>query len=411
MPDFQYLALKGNGEKESGVLVAAGRPEALRVLARRGLQPVRLVEAGAREAAQIAKAAGAGEGEVRLSRSELLYFTEDVADLLEGGLQLEPALAILEKRQAGKKIMGISGKMRNYVREGGSFSKALRLASPSFTDLYCSMCEAGEISGSLGQILRRQASFLQAMNELQSKVVSALIYPAVLVVAGIGLLIIFVTVLVPNMMGLLKQTKTELPTMTKLLIAFSNLMVNYWWAWVSVVLCTVFGFMAYTRTAEGKLWWHKVQLDIPLFGAVLKQRAYTQMTYTLGTLLTNGIPLLKGLELMNRANPNLYLQLRFKVVREMVEEGGSLSLALRKADVLPGTIVDMIAVGEQTGDLGPALLKISQRNERLLLQSIERLTSLVQPAVIIFIAGIVLLVAYSIFSGIFSTISGMRMRA
>jgi len=413
MPDFQYIALKNGGSKESGLLHAASRAEALSQLSRKGLRPMKLSEAGdaamAREMRKVRKSGD--EDEATLNRSELLYFTEDMADLLENGLQLEPALAILEKRQQNKRVKTITHALRTYVRDGGSFSKALRAASRSFSDLYCNMAEAGEISGTLPHILRRQAAYLQALNELQSKVISSLMYPAVLLVVGFLLLIIFVTVLIPNLLTLFEKTGAAMPFLTRALFWFSGMAVNYWWLWLAIALASGVGFWAYVRTPEGMAWWHRTQLQIPLLGMVLKQRAYTQMCFTLGTLVTNGIPLLKGIELMNRANPNIYFQRQFRDIHAMVEEGGSLSLALQKRDILPGTLVDMIAVGEQTGKLGETLMKVSQRQERLLLQSIERLTAIVQPIVIIFIAGLVGIVAYAVFSGIFQTISGLQNQA
>jgi len=413
MPDFQFIALKSNGQRETGMLSAGSRGEALSLLGRKGLRPTKLSEAGdVSIAKEIKKVRRSGdEEEATLNRSELLYFTEDIADLLDSGLQLEPALAVLERRQQNSRVQTITRTLRTYVRDGGSFSKALRAASTSFSELYCNMAEAGEISGTLPQILRRQAAYLHALNELQSKVISSLMYPAVLVVVGFLLLIVFVTVLIPNLLTLFEKTGAAMPFLTRALFWFSGMAVGYWWLWVSIALCAALGFWAYVRTPKGLSWWHRNQLKIPLLGGVLKERAFTQMTFTLGTLITNGIPLLKGIELMNRANPNIYFQRQFRDIHTMVEEGGSLSLALQKRDIMPGTLVDMIAIGEQTGRLGETLLKVSQRQERLLIQSIERPTAIVQPVVIIVIAGLVGVVAYAVFSGIFQTISGLQTKA
>jgi type II secretory pathway component PulF len=238
MPEFQYIALKPGGKKESGVLNAGNRAEALTQLGRKGLRPMKLSEAGdaamAREMRKVRK--GGEDGEAVLNRSELLYFTEDMADLLENGLQLEPALAVLERRQQNSRVKTITNRLRNYVRDGGSFSKALRGASKSFSDLYCNMAEAGEISGTLPHILRRQAAYLHAINELQSKVVSSLMYPVVLVVVGFGLLIIFVTVLIPNLLTLFQKTGASMPFLTRMLFWFSEMVVGYWWLWLAIGL-------------------------------------------------------------------------------------------------------------------------------------------------------------------------------
>jgi len=410
MPQFDYNAIRPTGERATGSIDAKNRSDALRKLTQQGLQPISLKSPfdTTSKAPTQEEAADSSSENIRLKNTEILYFTEDIADLLGAGLQLEPALAILEKRQENVRLKKVSTSLRNYVREGGSFSKALKASNKSFDNLYCSLVEAGEISGTLTEILRKQAQYISSIIDLQSRVKQALIYPSFLILAGASLMILFITVLIPKLLSLFTKTGAELPFITRMLVATSNLATNYWWLWISIIALSVLGFWYVISQPEGKKWWHRFQLNIPLFGPVIKLRLFTQMSHTLGTLTSNGIPLLKALQLMNRGNPNLHVQKQMVQVILLVEEGANLSTSLRKVPAFPPTTIDIIAVGEQTGDLGTALTKIAERNEKQLTQSIERLTSFIQPIIIVFIALLVGVVVYAIFTGIFESMSGLR---
>lgn len=406
MPTFTYQAVRPGGQKVSGSLDAANRQEALKELLRQSLQPVELKGGGG-----FGKKSGKGKDDYTLSKTDVLYMTEDLADLLEAGLQLEPALRTLEQREGNDRIQRVASALREQVREGISFSHALRSTSKSFSELYCGVVEAGELSGSLGTILRRQTEYISAQLDLQNRVRSALIYPCFLICAGIVLVIVFITKLVPGLTKLFEQTGRDLPFLTRMLIGMSDFFLANWWIFVTGLVIAVLAGWYVLNKPEGIFWWHQNQLKIPLFGKVLELRVYTQITFTLGTLMGSGIPLLKSIQLTNRGTPNRYLQHIFDGVTAVIEEGGSLSNALRRSAALPASTVDMISVGEQTGDLGEALLKVSRRYEKQLNLSIERLTGFIQPAIIILLAGLVGIVVYSVFDAIFESVSGLKVRS
>jgi type II secretory pathway component PulF len=331
-----------------------------------------------------------------------------MSDLLDAGLQLEPALRVMEGRKELSGIKSVASALRQQVREGSSLSSALRLVSPSFGDLFCNLVSAGELSGSLPQLLRRQATFLVAMDDLRKKVVSALIYPAMIFFLGIGLIFLFMTYLVPQLTSLFQKTGKDLPLLTKLLVQTSDFFSHYWWAIIAAAAAVVFGFLQFIRMPLGRTWWHTTQLRLPLFGSVLRRRYYAQFSQTMANLIANGIPLLNSLRLMTSATGNVHLRRLTEQVVEMVGEGGSLSRALQRVGEFPPLFIDMIAVGEQTGDLAQALERIGRRYDKELNISIQRLTSLIQPVVILIMAGMVGLIAYSIINGIFDAISGLR---
>jgi len=215
-------------------------------------------------------------------------------------------------------------------------------------------------------------------------------------------------VLVPQLTVLFKKTDRGLPLVTSILIGVSNFFVHYWWAMLIVLAGGIFAFFHVTKQDAGKLWWHRAQLKLPLFGSVLTSRYYTQFSQTMANLLGNGVPLLSALKLMNAATGNVHLQNLMTRVVEIVGEGGSLTRAMKRVGEVPPLFLDMVAVGEQTGDLATSLEKAGNRYDKELTKKIQRLTALIQPVVIFIMAILVGVVAYSIITGIFQAISGLR---
>lgn len=417
MPLFSYSAVDRSGQKISGEFDVASKAEAYKRLDRERLQPISLIQKNGTvpSSTGISSKAKTGtpvppKGPIKLSRKQIILFTEEMGDLLEAGLQLEPALRVMEEREETSSIKTVTAALRQQVRDGVSFSTALRNASPSFGDLYCNLVSAGELSGALPQILRRQGQFLVTIDELQSRVVQALIYPAFICSAGVILLFVFMTVLVPQLTVLFKKTDRGLPFVTKALIGVSDFFVHYWWAMAALVVLATIVFFRTIASPAGKLWWHRVQLMLPLVGPILTARYYTQFSQTMANLLGNGVPLLNALKLMNSATSNVYMRGTMGRVVDIVGEGGSFTGALKRVGNFPALFLDMVAVGEQTGDLSTALEKAGKRYDKELTKKINRLTSLIQPVVIVIMALMVGVVAYSIITGIFTAISGLRMR-
>ena len=410
MPAFTYTALNPTGQQLSGKLQAGSRAEAFRRLESQALTPVRVLEESAApgSAKALAAQAAADALPVRLKRPQLILFTEELADLLDGGLMIDQALRVMEERQESVAVRRIAGTLRNELREGSTVSKALKKASPSFDDLYINLVSAGEVSGSLPDVLRRLAANLTVIQELQSKVTSAMIYPAMLVIACIGLLIVFMTVLVPQLTSLLEGSGKKLPMATQMLMDFTRFFQSYWWAMLAFLVVFGLSFKSYIATANGRLWWHRTRMTLPLFGPVIATRFYAQFASSMGNLISNGIPLLNGLKLSTRATDNVFLQGLLTRVVGMVGEGASLSNALRKVGHFPSLLVDMIAVGETTGTLGRSLEKTALRYDKELDKRIKRLITFISPAIMIFMAVIVGTVAYSIVTAILETSQGIR---
>lgn len=419
MAIFSYKALSANGSVTTGELDAADRNEALRRLERKGLQPVQLKQSGAAAAkAAAAKASGKpkadagpesfGEGPVKLKRAEVVLFTEELSDMLGAGLQLEPALKAMEGRQELGNLKEVSWKIRQIVRDGSSFSSALRRVSPSFGPLYCSLAAAGEASGALDTILKRQAHYLKTLADLRAKLILAMIYPSLLVTAGIGLAVVCVTVLIPQLLSLLESTPGSTPTLGIAILMFvSGFLTKWWLAMVLAIVAVAIFFKAWLDNPANKPTWDRVKLSLPLFGRVVSSRFYVQFLETMANLVGNGLPLLRALELSRDATENAELRKHLDKVIDQVGDGRALSSALIRTEAFPPLLIDMVSVGERTGKIEQSLRRAAERFDRELDNSLQRIMALITPVVLIVIAALVGVMAYMIIMSILQTLSSM----
>lgn len=412
MPAFTYEAVQRGGSRKRGEIDARSRAEACDKLEREHLQPLWLkLKSEKNTPAKTEDSTidtALPKGGYRLSPKQIMQFTEELSDLLEAGLQLEQALRIMENRQEGSALKLVSTYLRREVREGVSFSTAMRKASSSFGELFCNLVAAGEQGGALHAILKRTLEYQKLVAELKSKVIGALVYPAFIGFAGLMLIVLFVSYLVPQLSTLLGTTGNKMPLATMILITASKFLGAYWWAILIALLGVAFLFRTIIKTKPGRHWWDQYQLRIPLVGAVLSCRFFAQFAQTLATLTSNGIALYGALKLTNAATPNVYLQEILSRVTDDVGEGMPLSRAIGRTKAFPSIFVDMVVVGEQTGNLPQALEKTGARFDKDLNVAIGTLTSMIQPAVIVVMAAVVGIVAYSMMGGIFQAVSGLR---
>lgn len=431
MAVFRYKALDAKGKINKGELKVDDRAEALRVLSKKGLQPVNLRESSsdstpAKEknakavSPKISKASGKSEdssekttprdanGLLKLKRAEVVLFTEELSEMLGAGLQLEPALKSMENREELGSLKDVSRGIRQLVRDGSSFSLALRKVSDSFGPLYCSLAAAGEASGALDTILKRQAHYLKTLQELQSKVTLALIYPAFLILAGIGVGVIFITKLIPQLTDLISSTPGgKIPLGAKILIGASDFFQNWW----LVIILTIVGgsliFKAWKDAESNKLTWDRVKLRIPLVGNVIESRFYVQFLETLANLVENGLPLLRSLELARDATQNLHIRGHLNKVIEMVGDGRSFSRSLLTSGIFPPLLIDMVSVGEKTGKLGKSLRRAAERYDSELNKNLSRVMELIMPIVLVVMAVLIGTMAYLMITAIFQTIDNL----
>ncbi|MEI9999934.1 MAG: type II secretion system F family protein [Verrucomicrobiota bacterium] len=418
MAVFAYQGTGERGEKRAGELEAPSRSEALRKLAMDRIQPLSLVakadmietKNGRRSASPTAAAPtrGAVAGGMRLKRAQVILFTDELADFLNSGLQLEPALQLMERREDKSPVKDAAAFLRDKVRDGTSFSDALKACSPDFDELYCNLVAAGEASGALPELLRREAIHLVAMQDLRNRVWLALIYPAALVTAGILAMVVFMTVLVPQMTKLFAKTGNSMPLPTFLLIKMSDAVHHYGLFAAAAIGVAITGFVLYTRQPAGRRWWDEAKLRIPLLGPLLGASFYAQFCQTMANLLLNGLPLLAAMKLATGATSNVFYRSLLYRISDLVGEGASLTRAMKAVGHFPPNLRDLVKVGEQTGALGATMEKIGLRYEKMIQLRIDRMMSVVPMIIIVMLGLMVVLIAWSMLSGIFAVMHGLQ---
>lgn len=417
MPLFHYEAVTATGQRSTGSLEAGDRGEAVRKLSRKGLQPFSLRAEADKEspgASRTASAKSAAKpapsvGVVKLNRAQVIQFTEELCDLLTAGLQLESALHAMENRSANL-LRDLAARLRERVRDGVPFSSALNQVSPSFGELYCNLVAAGEASGSLGSILNRQARYLNQMEALRAKVTSALIYPAFIVVSGVALFFVMITYLLPKLAVLVQNSGKGVPPMVASLLSLSDFLKAWWWLLLIFLVLIIAAVHVLFQDKARRAWWHRIQLTLPAVGPVLRTNFEVQFLETMGNLLKNGLPLHRAIELVRKATPNLFLRERLGTVESMVADGGSLSRGLEKTEVARPLVVDMVRVGEQTGEMADALEKAAERFDRHLAKVIERVSALIQPVIMLGIAALVGGMVWMMLDIVFSTLEQVNQR-
>jgi type II secretory pathway component PulF len=432
MPRFRYRARDVQGQLVEGVIEASDRAGAIQLIEQRRCVPFK-IEADAAAAApslaatggaaavpsrglfaQWAAAASTGSAPAvaasseRLTHGQRLFFTEQLAYLLSAGMTLDEALGILVKRLKQPNLQRLTRALHRSLIDGRSFSQALRDFPRIFSPLYVNLVLAGEASGALTDILTRLVKHLANMKVLRDRVSQALIYPAFLAVAGVALIIIFITVMVPQLETFFSNTNGgTLPLPTHLLIEANYLVTHYWWLAATIAAVIYALFKVATRSPEGRMNWDRLRLSVPGFGEVVKHQFYAQFARTMGTLLQNGVTLLKSMELLEDMSGNTYLKARMYDARTALVDGSSLSAALGKQHIFPELFLDMMAVGETSGRFAETMQMTADVYERELDSRVKVATAIIPYVIIIAIAIVVGAVVFGIISAVFSVTSAL----
>jgi general secretion pathway protein F len=410
VPQFAYRARNAQGGLVEGVLNCADRSMAIRQIEQLHYIPIRIDAAGAEPQAVTATTTQPATQSLKIPHAQLLVFTEQLGHLLQAGMTLDESLSVLEKRLKQPRLQQMTHALHQALIEGRSFSQALREFPRIFPPLYVNMVAAGEASGALPDILSRLVEHLMQAKDLRDRVQQALIYPAFLALAGAGLITAFITFMVPQLTGFMSQNGGELPLPTRMLLRVNYVITTYWWVGVLLAIGAVIGFRAFVRSDEGRIAWDKFRLIIPGYGRVIRHRYYAQFSRTLGTLMENGIPLLRAFDLVTEIASNRYLEVKLADVRRAVIDGATLSTALSAQKLFPDLFTDMMAVGEQTGHFAKTMQTIADVYERELDRTVKVISAVIPPAIIVLIALIVGFVVYSILSAVFEMTHSLQFR-
>src|SRR6267143_829439 len=412
MPQFAYRARDAQGTLVEGVLDCPDRAVAIRQIELQKCIPVRIELVGpeAKTAQRDGAAPTAPTQNLKIRHGQLLVFTEQLAHLLQAGMTLDEGLSILERRLKQPRVQQMTHTLHQALVDGRSFSQALSELPRIFPPLYVNLVAAGEASGALPQILLRVVKSLMQAKELRDRVQAALIYPAFLALAGAVLITIFITFMVPQLSGFMAQTGGALPLPTRILMQIHHAITGYWWVGLLLGISAIIGFRALVRTEEGRIGWDRFRLMIPGYGRVIRHRYYAQFSRTLGTLMENGIPLLRSLDLVTEIAGNRFLELKLGDVRKAVIDGTTLSAALQAQKLFPDLFTDMMAVGEQTGHFAETMQAIADVYERELDKTVGLISQLIPPVIIVVIAALVGLVVFSILSAVFEMTHSLQFK-
>jgi general secretion pathway protein F len=343
----------------------------------------------------------------RVTTRDILMFTQQLSSLLRSGMSLSEALDVLERRTQKKSMAGVLGNLRGEIVQGETLSAALAKHPKLFSKFFVNLVRAGEASGTLDQVLIRLAKDLEEASEIRQRVVGALIYPLFVVTGCIAAMIVLMTFIVPRFTIMFRELRTTMPLPTRVLIAVSDAFASYWWIGAAAILAAVVIIRQRARTPEGRLALDSLMLRLPVFGGILMANAFGQFARTLATLLENGVPVLTALQIVEDTMTNRLIANEIREARTRVTDGTSISQPLAKGKVFPPLLLDMLAVGEESGEVVPALKNIADMYEQELAHKIKIFTTLLEPAIIILMALMVGSIVASILLAVFDITSGI----
>lgn len=415
MANFAYTALNGQKAKVSGSLEAADRRGALVALRAQGLTPLSVSEQkGAVAKAGTKPVAGGGSfwklssgPAKRMKPGEVLLFTSELADLIEAGMTLGAALNSLANQ--GDPDCGmcvVSADLRDRIMRGEAFSDAVDAHPKTFPAIYGNMVRAGEASGAMVEVLHRLTEHYERTQSMKSKIVSALTYPCIVLGIGVIAVIFAMVKIVPQFTELFKSMGQELPVPTKILMGMSDGLIKYGVFYALGLVLSVALLRKWINGA-GRMKWDAFKLRMPLVKGLIASGAYAALAYTMQTLLSNGVNVLNALRISEETSGNAVIGAELRKARERVTDGTTISGPLAQSGVFPRMMTDMMALGEQTGNLPAALGHIGKRYEAELNRNIKIFTTALEPLLILFVAVVVGFVAIAILSAVFSATSAM----
>ena len=425
MPQFSYKARRRTGEIVEGLLEVADRSAALVQIERLGLFPVAVDAAKGGAVAAAARAPGqkvdikallppalrtALSQKRKPKLQELATFTQQLANLLHSGMPLTVALNSMTHLQSKGIPAEVTRDLKQDVMEGKSLSDSMAKQPRIFSDLYVNMVRAGESSGALVEVLRRLADHFERFAQVQAKFTSALVYPAFVSVVGIAIMFFFMSYMLPKFMTIFEGMKVELPFMTQMLVGLSHLFANYWWLMLAVILAIIIAFKRFQSTNEGRLKIDEWKMNAPVFGKVIKLNLFGQFARTLSTLLENGVPVLTALKITEQIIPNRIVKEAISKTREEVTDGKTIAQPLGRSRIFPQLMVDLVKIGEETGDVPGALKNVADTYENELAIALRVMTNMIEPVLIIVMAVGVGFLLLSVLSAMFAITSNIGAR-
>ncbi len=404
MPEFAWRAAQSDGHLVEGRTEADAADAVLRQLRARGLTPIRVESALALEQASVA---GAPRRSRRIdrgpaNRTDVLAFTSELSIMLRAGLALDNALRVLIEMSHKPSVRTLLEQLLEDVKGGAPFSRALSGHRELFGDFYINMVRSGEVSGQMSLVLERLVEHLERLRALRESVVSATIYPAILLVVALLSLVVMLGFVVPQFKSLFSDLGEGLPLPTRIVMALGDGFRDH--GWTLAIGALVLGLLAWRwlRTPAGRQWWQSLALRLPVVGALLYKYDLTLFSRSLGTLLGNGVPLLTALQIATDTVGNARLRARLAKMVPMVKGGGRMVAAMTATRSFEPLAINLIRVGEETGRIGPMMLELANLLSREVETGIKRSLTLLEPVLILVLGVLVAAIIVSILMGILS---------
>jgi type II secretion system protein F len=397
MPRFRYIALDRAGKQITGELAAETPDEVKRRLRDMGCFPSRIGEAAEVKLGRPAQ--------LRRRRAiggvDVVVITRQLADMTAARLPMFRSLSVLVDQAGPSALSELLEQIRADVQQGRPLSEALARHPRHFPDLYVNMVRAGEASGHLDVVLLRLAEFLEKSMRRRAQVISALLYPAVLITVAIAAVSFIIGFLIPKLSSVFKEMEQTLPLITQALLAVADLVASIWWLLLAAAVALVVGLRWYVRTRAGREALDAWALRVPFLGVIWHKMAVSRLARTFGTMLAGGVPILTALEISSNAVGNRPMSRAVMAMREEVQQGASVAASLERAGVFPPLLIHMAGVGEETGQLPEMMARVADSLDFEVDSTLGRLTTLLEPAIIIIMGIIVGFIVLAVLLPIF----------
>jgi len=384
MAAFTWEGMTKTGELRNGVMEAKSADEAMQRIKAQGITPSKVKKKGFE--IKLPKLGGGG-----VSTKDLVIFTRQFSTMIDAGLPLVQCLEILSTQSDSAGLKKVLREVKEVVEGGATFADALRKHPKVFDELYVNLGGAGEVGGILDTILSRLAAYIEKNQKLVKKVKGAMVYPVCIVIIAFVVLFVLLYYVIPVFEKMFADfgSKQALPAMTQSLIDLSKWMrVNYYIVF-GTIFGLIFGTKYFKKWPKGRYLWDKAMLKVPLFGSLLRKVAVAKFTRTLGTMISSGVPILDALEVVAKSAGNKIVEEGVMYTREKISEGKTMAEPLAECGVFPGMVVQMIAVGESTGALDQMLSKIADFYDEEVDVSVDALTSMLEPMMMVLLGGMV----------------------
>jgi general secretion pathway protein F len=406
MPVYEYKGVTAQGKKVSGVQDGESLKAVKTKLKKEGVIVLEISEGSSMRAAGRSSVSFTFGNRVKLT--DLANATRQLAVLLSSGLPLMDALSVMVEQEETAALKAALSSVRDAVREGSSLADALKANPKAFSQLYINMVTAGETSGTLELTLDRLADFLDEQVRFRGRILAALTYPAFMTVIGIGMLFFIFSFVMPRVVGMFEDMKQQLPFITLMLLAFVRFFSAFWWAVLLALGGAAYYIRKHINTPAGREALDARLLRAPVFGGLIRMIAVSRFTRTLGTLLQSGVPTLTALDIVKSVVGNTVLANAIQKARENVREGEPIADPLKRSGLFPPVAVQMVAVGEKSGQLEKMLLKISDSFDRAVETRITALMALMEPVIILVMGLIIGFVVIAIMLPMLEMSSGVK---